>query len=57
MLFLYLYSQEGIPMDELFKQLKCTEEGLTTDVGMARLQLCGPNKLEEKKVSSLPPFF
>ncbi|RZC68465.1 hypothetical protein C5167_031738 [Papaver somniferum] len=47
---------EGIPMDELFKQLKCTEEGLTTDVGMARLQLCGPNKLEEKKESKILKF-
>ncbi|KAI3944074.1 hypothetical protein MKW92_005583 [Papaver armeniacum] len=43
-------------MDELFKQLKCTEEGLTTEVGMERLQIYGPNKLEEKKESKMLKF-
>ncbi|KAI3895523.1 hypothetical protein MKX03_022174 [Papaver bracteatum] len=47
---------EAIPMDELFKQLKCTENGLTTEVGMERLQIYGPNKLEEKKESKLLKF-
>ncbi|KAI3917644.1 hypothetical protein MKW98_021406 [Papaver atlanticum] len=47
---------ETIPMDELFKQLKCTVEGLTTEVGMERLHIYGPNKLEEKKESKILKF-
>lgn len=38
-------------MDELFSQLKCTKEGLTSDEGKRRLGIFGPNKLEEKKVN------
>lgn len=43
-------------MDELFDQLKCTKQGLTGDEGRRRLGIFGPNKLEEKKVISLPKF-
>lgn len=43
-------SQERIPIDEVFEQLKCTKEGLTSAEGANRLQIFGPNKLEEKKV-------
>jgi hypothetical protein len=43
--------QERIPMEEVFEQLKCTREGLSADEGASRLQVFGPNKLEEKKVS------
>lgn len=39
-------------MDEVFEQLKCTREGLTTEEGQKRLQIFGPNKLEEKKAIS-----
>ena len=42
--------QEKIPIEEVFEQLKCTKEGLTSQEGEARLQIFGPNKLEEKKV-------
>lgn len=42
-----------MPMDELFDQLKCTKEGLTSEEGKRRLGIFGPNKLEEKKVISL----
>jgi H+-transporting ATPase len=38
-------------MEEVFEQLKCTREGLSADEGASRLQVFGPNKLEEKKVS------
>lgn len=42
--------QERIPIDEVFEQLKCTHEGLSSAEGANRLQIFGPNKLEEKKV-------
>ena len=42
--------QERIPIEEVFEQLKCTREGLSSDEGAHRLQIFGPNKLEEKKV-------
>ena len=44
--------QERIPIEEVFQQLKCTREGLSSDEGANRLQIFGPNKLEEKKVPS-----
>jgi len=34
----------------VFEQLKCSRAGLTSDEGANRLQVFGPNKLEEKKV-------
>ncbi|KAK6944556.1 Cation-transporting P-type ATPase, N-terminal [Dillenia turbinata] len=40
---------ERIPLEEVFELLKCTKEGLTTQEGEQRLQIFGPNKLEEKK--------
>ncbi|KAI3932101.1 hypothetical protein MKW98_022726 [Papaver atlanticum] len=43
-------------MDELFKHLECTEEDLTTEIGTKRLQIYGPNKLEEKKESKILKF-
>ncbi|CAN6540149.1 unnamed protein product [Malus baccata var. baccata] len=49
-------SQERIPIEEVFEQLKCTREGLTADEGANRLQVFGPNKLEEKKESKLLKF-
>lgn len=39
-----------MPIEEVFEQLKCTKDGLTTGEGDKRLQILGPNKLEEKKV-------
>ncbi|GAV79966.1 E1-E2_ATPase domain-containing protein/Cation_ATPase_N domain-containing protein/Hydrolase domain-containing protein [Cephalotus follicularis] len=47
---------EKIPLEEVFEQLKCTREGLTTAEGEKRLQIFGPNKLEEKKESKLLKF-
>ncbi|KAL7001875.1 Plasma membrane ATPase 4, partial [Sarracenia purpurea var. burkii] len=40
---------ERIPIEEVFEQLKCTPEGLSSDEGANRLQIFGPNKLEEKE--------
>ncbi|CAN1341461.1 Plasma membrane ATPase 4, partial [Linum perenne] len=41
---------ERIPIEEVFEQLKCSREGLTSDEGANRLHVFGPNRLEEKKV-------
>ena len=43
--------QEKIPIEEVFAQLRCSQEGLTSEEGASRLQIFGLNKLEEKKVS------
>jgi hypothetical protein len=42
--------QEHIPVEEVFQNLQCGEEGLTTKDGEERIAIFGPNKLEEKKV-------
>uniref|UniRef100_A0A0A0LHF5 Cation-transporting P-type ATPase N-terminal domain-containing protein n=1 Tax=Cucumis sativus TaxID=3659 RepID=A0A0A0LHF5_CUCSA len=47
---------EHIPIDDVFEKLKCTEEGLTSEEGASRLQVFGPNKLEEKKESKILKF-
>ncbi|TYH56553.1 hypothetical protein ES332_D08G027400v1 [Gossypium tomentosum] len=47
---------EKIPIEEVFEQLKCTREGLSSDEGVNRLQIFGPNKLEEKKESKILKF-
>ncbi|KAL3694925.1 hypothetical protein R1sor_008576 [Riccia sorocarpa] len=47
---------EHIPIEEVFQQLKCSPEGLTTKEGEARLQIFGLNKLEEKNESKFLKF-
>ncbi|KAI4377225.1 hypothetical protein MLD38_014890 [Melastoma candidum] len=47
---------EKIPLEEVFEQLKCTPKGLSTEEGEQRLQIFGPNKLEEKKESKILKF-
>ncbi|OMO61782.1 Cation-transporting P-type ATPase [Corchorus capsularis] len=47
---------ERIPIEEVFEQLKCTREGLTTVEGEKRLSIFGFNKLEEKKESKVLKF-
>ncbi|GLT28595.1 hypothetical protein SLA2020_035150 [Shorea laevis] len=47
---------EKIPIEEVFEQLKCSPEGLTSQEGENRLQIFGPNKLEEKKESKILKF-
>nr|KJB66333.1 hypothetical protein B456_010G136300 [Gossypium raimondii] len=47
---------ERIPVEEVFQQLKCTRNGLTSEEGQKRLQIFGPNKLEEKKENKLLKF-
>ncbi|KDP42000.1 hypothetical protein JCGZ_27018 [Jatropha curcas] len=47
---------ERIPVEEVFQQLQCTREGLSSEEGQKRLQIFGPNKLEEKKENKLLKF-
>ncbi|XP_014500887.1 plasma membrane ATPase 4 [Vigna radiata var. radiata] len=47
---------ERIPVEEVFEQLKCSRAGLTSEEGASRLQVFGPNKLEEKKESKILKF-
>ncbi|WCJ40418.1 Plasma membrane ATPase [Euphorbia peplus] len=47
---------ERIPVEEVFQALNCSREGLSSDEGQKRLQLFGPNKLEEKKESKFLKF-
>ena len=47
---MHLPQQEKVPIEEVFEQLKCNREGLSTSEGDQRLEIFGPNKLEEKKV-------
>ncbi|XP_074280866.1 plasma membrane ATPase [Silene latifolia] len=47
---------ENIPIEEVFEQLKCSRAGLTTEEGAHRLELFGPNKLEEKKENKFLKF-
>ncbi|KAK4431966.1 Plasma membrane ATPase 4 [Sesamum alatum] len=47
---------EKVPIEEVFEQLKCTREGLSSDEGANRIQIFGPNKLEEKKESKILKF-
>ncbi|KAJ0029871.1 hypothetical protein Pint_12615 [Pistacia integerrima] len=47
---------ERIPIEEVFEQLKCSREGLSEEEGKHRLNVFGPNKLEEKKESKILKF-
>ncbi|KAG8062145.1 hypothetical protein GUJ93_ZPchr0003g17775 [Zizania palustris] len=47
---------ENIPIEEVFQNLRCDREGLTSEQAQERLQLFGPNKLEEKKESKFLKF-
>ncbi|KAL2659383.1 hypothetical protein AAZX31_03G098600 [Glycine max] len=47
---------ENIPIEEVFDNLKCTKEGLSSEQVQQRLDLFGYNKLEEKKESKILKF-
>jgi len=50
----YFISSEDvkkIDIDSLFKRLQCSNEGLNSSEAKRRLQVCGPNAIEEKKGS------
>jgi hypothetical protein len=48
---LYVF-QEVIPVEEVFSVLQCSSRGLSSSDAARRLEIFGPNKLEEKKVPS-----
>ncbi|XP_044494134.1 plasma membrane ATPase 1-like isoform X2 [Mangifera indica] len=47
---------ENVPIEEVFENLKCTRNGLSSDEVKERLELFGYNKLEEKKESKILKF-
>ncbi|KAF2316045.1 hypothetical protein GH714_040840 [Hevea brasiliensis] len=47
---------ENIPIEEVFENLRCSKEGLTTKAAEERLTIFGHNKLEEKKESKFLKF-
>ncbi|CAI0549423.1 unnamed protein product [Linum tenue] len=47
---------ENIPIEEVFENLRCSREGLTTQAADERLAIFGHNKLEEKKESKVLKF-
>nr|CAB3498921.1 unnamed protein product [Digitaria exilis] len=47
---------ENIPLEEVFENLRCSSGGLTSEQAQQRLQIFGPNKLEEKEESKFLKF-
>lgn len=47
---------ENIPIEEVYENLRCSKEGLTSEAAQERLAIFGPNKLEEKKESKFLKF-
>ncbi|KAI0501574.1 hypothetical protein KFK09_016519 [Dendrobium nobile] len=47
---------ENIPIEEVFEQLRCSQEGLSSNSAEERLVIFGPNKLEEKEESRILKF-
>ncbi|KAH8101094.1 plasma-membrane proton-e [Cristinia sonorae] len=47
---------ETIVVDDVFKLLQCTEEGLNTEEAKRRLELFGPNKLESEEQNAFLQF-
>ncbi|PSS35172.1 Plasma membrane ATPase [Actinidia chinensis var. chinensis] len=47
---------ENIPIEEVFENLRCTREGLSTEAVEQRLAIFGHNKLEEKQENKLLKF-
>ncbi|CAD6266595.1 unnamed protein product [Miscanthus lutarioriparius] len=47
---------ENIPLEEVFENLRCSREGLSTQQAQQRLEIFGPNKLEEKEESKFLKF-
>ncbi|XP_038683916.1 LOW QUALITY PROTEIN: ATPase 10, plasma membrane-type-like [Tripterygium wilfordii] len=47
---------ERLPLDEVFEQLKTSRRGLSSEDAEARLQIFGPNKLEEKPENKFLKF-
>ncbi|XP_014499041.1 ATPase 10, plasma membrane-type isoform X1 [Vigna radiata var. radiata] len=50
------FDQERIPLEEVFEQLRTSRRGLSSDDAEARIEIFGPNKLEEKKENKILKF-
>ncbi|RVX08644.1 ATPase 11, plasma membrane-type [Vitis vinifera] len=48
--------EENIPIEEVFQNLRCNANGLTTEAANERLAIFGHNKLEEKEESKVLKF-
>lgn len=53
MILYFLCVQESIPIEEVFENLRCSKDGLTSSGAAERLTIFGHNKLEEVKVLML----
>ncbi|XP_051118500.1 plasma membrane ATPase 1-like isoform X2 [Andrographis paniculata] len=47
---------ENIPIEEVLENLRCTRQGLSSEDANRRLEIFGPNKLEEKEESKVLKF-
>uniref|UniRef100_A0A803ML35 Plasma membrane ATPase n=1 Tax=Chenopodium quinoa TaxID=63459 RepID=A0A803ML35_CHEQI len=47
---------ENVSLEEVFQQLRCNRDGLTSEAAEERLRIFGPNKLEEKEESKFLKF-
>ncbi|PQQ08501.1 ATPase 11 plasma membrane-type [Prunus yedoensis var. nudiflora] len=47
---------ENIPIEEVFENLRCSKEGLSSEAAEERLTIFGHNKLEEKQESKFLKF-
>ncbi|XP_047307620.1 plasma membrane ATPase 4-like [Impatiens glandulifera] len=47
---------EKVSIEQVFNQLRCSREGLSSEEGVTRLQIFGPNKLQTKKESEILKF-
>lgn len=47
---------EHLPLEEVFEQLRTSQAGLSSEDAEVRLQIFGPNKLEEKRESKILKF-
>nr|XP_027124527.1 ATPase 10, plasma membrane-type-like [Coffea arabica]XP_027124528.1 ATPase 10, plasma membrane-type-like [Coffea arabica]XP_027124529.1 ATPase 10, plasma membrane-type-like [Coffea arabica]XP_027124530.1 ATPase 10, plasma membrane-type-like [Coffea arabica] len=47
---------EHIPLEEVFEQLRTSQAGLSSEDAEVRLQIFGPNKLEEKRENKILKF-
>ncbi|MCO5614680.1 hypothetical protein L7F22_068964 [Adiantum nelumboides] len=50
------FLHEKIPIEEVFEELKCSKQGLTSEEGANRLKIFGHNKLEEKSENKILKF-
>ncbi|TYG57542.1 hypothetical protein ES288_D08G151200v1 [Gossypium darwinii] len=55
-IFKEIVDLENIPIEEVFENLRCSREGLTTEAAEERLTIFGHNRLEEKKDSKFLKF-